>query len=119
MRFWVTLLALCPVPAAATPTYLACTLTGSDGKPFHTNIASDEANQTVTYSVPSTGYSERFPALFSAATVSWTDKERFTSLRYELSRTDLTFTRQLTIGDQPSPVKTGTCKLESAPKRAF
>lgn len=106
-------------PAHAAPTYLICSITRPGGTPIQVNITADEAAQQVTVAIPSTGHSERLQAVFSASTVEFGSRTRFSKLHYVLSRTDLSLVRTLTIGADQSPPDRGICKVEATPKRAF
>lgn len=100
-------------PATAAPTYLSCTILAEKG-PFPISLTVDEDAQSVTTAMPTTGHSQRLPAVFSPTSVSF----RNSMLRYEVSRTDLTIKRVLTIGAKDW-TDTGTCKVETPPARAF
>ena len=95
--------------ANAAPVYLECAMTNGQ-KVVTWNVALDEANGTVSYSVPEMGTASKHPAVFSP------DKVVFNSM--EISRVDLSFKRTVNIlGDIRAD--TGQCKLADAPKRQF
>ncbi|PTU32250.1 hypothetical protein [Stenotrophobium rhamnosiphilum] len=95
--------------AEAAPVYLECTMTDGQ-KDLTWNVVTDEANGTISYSIPELGTASKYPAVFSP------DKVVFSSM--EISRIDLSFKRTSNIlGDVKTDV--GQCKLATAPKRQF
>ena len=106
-----------PASAAASPTYLKCSFT-EEGKTVAMLVAADEADGSVTTHSGPTGYSERRSAVFSPTSVRWASPSPSGGLRYALSRTNLSITRDLVIGDK-TVTDHGTCKLQAPPRRAF
>ena len=105
-------------PAAAAPTYLVCTFESKEGKPpVLLDVTADEANGQVTTLVQSTGHMEKRPAIFSPTAVKWSGSGSF-GLSYNLSRTDLTLERVLSINGSSFP-NTAKCEIQETPKRAF
>lgn len=95
--------------ANGAPVYLECTMTNSQ-KDIQWNVALDEANGTVSYSVQELGIASKHPAVFSP------EKVVFNSM--EISRVDLSFKRTIQILSDIR-TDTGRCKLAEAPKRQF
>jgi hypothetical protein len=93
---------------AGNPVYLKCDF----GSQALVNLSADEGASSVSISVPSTGYTARFRAIFSATEVAFEDSQ----LAYRLSRTDLSITREIKLIND---VETGKCAIEAPPKRAF
>jgi hypothetical protein len=75
-------------------------------------VATDEPNGAVTLTIPSTGYAERLPAAFSAASLSFDNGV----MGVVIDRADLSAVRGQRLGG--GGVK-GACQIEEAPKRAF
>jgi hypothetical protein len=118
MRVGLILLGLGGTPALAAPTYLQCPFVGNGGASAVLAVTADEANGAVTTLMTSTGYTERRVAVFSPISGKWNSPSRYTTLRYELSRTDLTLVRELVIGDHVTK-EIASCKIQETPKRAF
>ena len=108
------LVLLSSAPAAAAPTYLACTVDQGDG-PLAVEVTADETEQRATVLLPSTGRVVTVKALFSPAEVNILDDVS----TWVVDRVNLGFQRIVTIGDHRS-VYSGSCKIKPAPpKRAF
>ncbi len=88
-------------------TYLRCQFETSE-----VYITADEANSSVTVSLPSTGFVRRAPAAFTAADVRFSLGGVF----YEISRTDLTVVRSVPVIKRVDKTK---CILETPKPRAF
>lgn len=89
------------------PTYLRCPFRGSD-----VLITADEANSSVTLTVPSTGHIEKLPAAFSATELRFSNSR----VAYTISRTDLTAIRSVPAINATHMAQ---CVVEVPPKRAF
>ena len=111
MRWLVTLVGFgLASPAIAAPTYLECNFPEKPEHPI--NVTADEAAGTATVYVPSTGHTERFQATFLPEKLIFLGK----LLDYEISRTDLSIRRTIRMINSSD---IGTCKVTTAPDRAF
>jgi hypothetical protein len=95
--------------STSAPVYLRCSFPTA---PVEVLVAADEANRSVTMTLPGTGWEGTVPAAFSANDLAFDNRV----LAVRINRTNLTATRRAR-GDRQST--TGTCKIEDAPKRAF
>jgi len=98
-------------PAIAKPTYLACTLM-IDGQPEHINFTTDEQAGTVSILIVSSGSSRTVRGAFTPDKVIIDER----SVRWEIDRTDLGFSRTITMINSTT---NGQCKIQTVPKRAF
>lgn len=96
-------------PIMGEPVYLRCHFPQNNTDVM---ITADEANSAVSVALPSTGYSEKLPAAFTASEVRFKN----TRVAYVLSRTDLSVTRTISLINSSD---SGKCEIEKAPKRAF
>jgi hypothetical protein len=96
-------------PVMGEPVYLRCHFPQNNTDVM---ITADEANSSVTIALPSTGYSGKLAAAFTAGEVRFQDNQ----LAYVLSRTDLSIERTIKMIRSSD---TGKCEIEKAPKRAF
>jgi hypothetical protein len=96
-------------PMMGEPVYLRCHFPQNNTDVM---ITADEANSAVTVALPSTGYSGKMNAAFTAGEVRFQDDQ----LSYVLSRTNLSLKRTIKL---ISSSDLGTCAIEKAPKRAF
>jgi hypothetical protein len=95
--------------AWGSPVYLECAV--SNGSTAVTwNITMDEATGNVSYSIPSVGASSRYHGVFTQDSVTFDT--------VEISRTDLTFKRTVTIAGSIKS-ETGLCKVVQRPIRKF
>lgn len=101
--------AVAAVVTPATPIYLKCTFAGNGAV---LNVTADEPNSSVTSVLESSGYTEKYPAAFTA------DQVRFESrlLAYVINRVDLKIQRTIKSIDSTDA---GSCALVTTPKRAF
>lgn len=102
---------LIAMPAAAAPVFLKCNIL-SNGKVWPVNFVVDEEAARAAVIVAATGYVTQGPAVFTPDKVMVRQKD----IEYEISRTDLTVTRKVSI---PKSRDSGPCKVEEPPKRAF
>lgn len=94
---------------AAQPIYLQCNFPKNGAV---LDVSADEPNAAVTTVLRSSGYTEKYPAAFTATEVRFQNN----MLAYVLSRTDLTIQRTIKLlGD----TDLGSCAIQTAPKRAF
>ncbi|QCI93257.1 hypothetical protein [Novosphingobium sp. EMRT-2] len=107
----ISSLLLLPCPALAASTYLSCEFQ-SNGGVWPVNITADEQSGKVTLFMPSSGHTETVPAAFGADKVVF----RTGMMAYELSRTDLSITRVVSVINS---TEQGRCKVQQPPKRAF
>ena len=112
---------LAATPATAAPTYLSCQFDRGDGQVVPLAIAVDEVSQQVTVTNANNGRSKRFPAVFSATVVRWTDAfDVSAKAENQISRTDLTYrTRTTTFDGKVIRDVSGQCAIQETPKRAF
>ncbi|MBQ1499066.1 MAG: hypothetical protein IIZ38_12195 [Sphingomonas sp.] len=96
-------------PTMGEPVYLRCYF--PDNK-TEVMITADEANSAVSVALPSTGYSGKMAAAFTASEVRF----QGTHVAYVLNRTDLTVIRTIRMINSSD---SGKCAIEKAPKRAF
>lgn len=99
---------LVAVAAAGTPTYLRCTFDGAKDM----LVTADEANSTATVNIPSTGYMAKLPASFTPDTVQFGNR----IITWSVNRVDLSARRTF---DGGSADRSGRCRIETAPDRAF
>lgn len=100
--------------AHAASVYLVCSFPEKAGHDIH--VTADEANQSASVYLPSTGRSMQFRAAFTPNSVAFEDR----LLQYLLSRTDLTIRRTIKmLKGHDSAVEIGQCRIEAAPRRAF
>jgi hypothetical protein len=99
-------------PAIASPVYLSCAIPHVAG-PDVIAVTADEDNQYVTVSQPKAHFFERLSAVFTPNKVSAKGSRGTT---YEISRTDLSFTRGKVDSKM---VERGKCELREPPERAF
>lgn len=97
------------VAPLAEPTYLRCTFPSNN---VVVMITADEANSSVTVALPSTGFTRKFGAAFTATEVRFQDSD----LSYIVSRTDLSVVRTIKLIKSTDK---GQCAVEKAPPRAF
>ena len=91
-----------------TPIYLRCSFSNKTD----VMITADEGNSSVTVALPSTGYSEKIPAAFTATEVRFQNR----MLSYVINRTDLSAVRTIR---SINSTDAGHCQIETAPKRVF
>lgn len=96
-----------PTDAAPKITYLRC-----DFGSTSVFVTTDEANSLVTVSLPSTGFTRRAAAAFTANGVRFD----IGNVSYEISRVDLTAVRSVPIINR---VDTAKCVVETPGPRAF
>lgn len=98
-----------PLITLAEPVYLNCMLNnGNPGEESLWKIALDEAAGTVSYSIPSQDLNAKYPAIFT--------QDKVTFLSIEISRIDLTITRNMKLINQ---IDKGKCEIAQIPGRKF
>ena len=107
-----TLICVLASPAWAAPVYLTCTFEDGNGAAFPVELTIDEANESVSVYMPTTGNGERFRAIFRPDEVLFSDQR----IRYSLSRVDLTLTRDVPMIEARD---VAPCSIEDPPERAF
>jgi len=107
MLFFASLL-LAATPAAQ-PIYLQCNFPKTAAV---LDVSADEPNAAVTTVLRSSGYTEKYPAAFTATEVRFQNN----MLAYVLSRTDLTIQRTIKLLGSSD---LGSCAIQTPPKRAF
>lgn len=104
--------------AAATPTYLSCTI-DQGATELQVEVTADEEQQRATISLPSTGRAVTRPALFSPSEVQIEDRLGVWVDNWVIDRVNLGIQRRASIGDKLT-VHSGKCVIKPAPaKRAF
>jgi hypothetical protein len=106
LPFVSLLLAAAP---AVQPIYLQCNFPKNGAV---LDVSVDESNAAVTTVLRSSGYTEKYPAAFTATEVRFQND----MLAYVLSRTDLSIQRTIKL---LSSSDSGTCTIQVPPKRAF
>lgn len=100
----LTAILVLPLPAAASPVYLECTMTGMI---WHVTV--DAERGTVDYVIPASDVAQKPPAIFTM------DKVYFKGMT--INRIDLVFERpQITGGAAPDR---GQCKIAEKQARRF
>lgn len=99
------------VSASAAPVYLKCYF-DVDGTIASIDVTADEDDGTVAVHIPTSGFSERLNATFTASQVIF----RNNLISYVINRVDLTINRTVRMLNS---IDRGQCEVQEAPRRAF
>jgi len=115
----ISLTAFCQTSASKL-TYLSCDIPATEKEEArHFDFTLDEANSTVSFYVKEANAANVEKAIFSANSVTWTNKTRFSTLTRTISREDLSFTENFEIDENTKRTATGTCKIVTPKTRKF